>query len=179
MKSEPRTVPADRAYETLRALKGEGYNVLIDLTAVDYSAFGGQPVAMGWEENFPSGAPASLRKERFEVVYRLACLDAATGLESGPRVEVHCPVGAEPVLRSVMGLWPCADWLEREVWDMFGIGFTDRPGLKRLLLYEAFEGHPLRKDYPISKRQPLIGPESGRLEGAPTLNINPKQVAFE
>ena len=177
MRIESRMAPPEQAYQILARLKDEGYNVLVDLTAVDYSAFAGKPAAMGWEENFPTGVPAP-RPERFEVVYRLAAIDSGTGLEPKPRLELHCPVGEVSVLRSVRDLWPCADWLEREVWDMFGIGFTDRPGIKRLLLYESFKGHPLRKDYPIARRQPLIGPESGRLEGAPTLNLRRREVPF-
>ncbi|PYM35065.1 MAG: NADH-quinone oxidoreductase subunit C, partial [Candidatus Rokuibacteriota bacterium] len=57
-----------------------------------------------------------------------------------------------------VGLWPSANWFEREVWDMFGVRFSGHPNLMRLLLYEEFVGHPLRKDYPIDRRQPLIGP---------------------
>ena len=59
---------------------------------------------------------------------------------------------------SVADLWPAADWFEREVWDLFGIRFTGHPNLKRIMMYEPFEGHPLRKDYAVNKRQPLIGP---------------------
>ena len=61
-------------------------------------------------------------------------------------------------LDSVTTLWPVADWLEREAWDMFGVSFRGHPNLKRILMYDGFEGHPLRKDYPVNKRQPLIGP---------------------
>jgi NADH-quinone oxidoreductase subunit C len=97
-------------------------------------------------------------------------LDLETGADGG-RVELHCAVGEEAVLRSVADLWPIADWLEREIWDMFGVRFADRPDIKRLLLYEEFAGHPLRKDYPIAKRQPLIGPKSGEKTGSPSFNI--------
>ena len=179
MKQERRDVAAAAAFEALRRLKDEGYNVLVDLTAVDYSAFGRKPPVMGWEGNFKSGAPDT-RSPRFEVVYRLASLDADAGLETKPRVELHCPVAeGETALRSVMGLWPIADWLEREVWDMFGIRFQDRPDIKRLLLYEEFVGHPLRKDYPIKKRQPLIGPKSGALPDSPSFNAVRQEVPFE
>ena len=59
---------------------------------------------------------------------------------------------------SLTPLWAVADWLEREVWDMFGIRFRGHPNLKRILMYDEFVGHPLRKDYPVDGRQPLIGP---------------------
>ena len=65
----------------------------------------------------------------------------------------------DAVVPSAVALWPIANWFEREVWDMFGIRFSDRPGIHRLLLYDEFVGHPLRKDYPIRKRQPLVGPK--------------------
>jgi NADH-quinone oxidoreductase subunit C len=169
MRFELQTVASAQAFDTLRQLKTDGYNVLIDLTAVDYSAYGKGPARIGWEQNFPSNAPQP-RPERFEVVYRLAGLDPATGLESKPRIEVHVPY---------VSIWPNADWLEREVWDMFGIKFEDRPEIKRLLLYEEFVGHPLRKDYPVKKRQPLIGPESGGLPGSPSFNAVRQETPFE
>ncbi|MBM2836940.1 MAG: nuoC, partial [candidate division NC10 bacterium] len=79
------------------------------------------------------------------------------------RLRLEVPVeevdgGADPEVDSVTSLWAGADWLEREVWDMFGIRFRGHPDLKRILMYEEFVGHPLRKDYAVNKRQPLIGP---------------------
>ncbi|MBI4060081.1 MAG: NADH-quinone oxidoreductase subunit C [Elusimicrobia bacterium] len=151
-------IPAAANVEELAKLKAEGYNMLVDMTCVDY---------------LPKG-----RTPRFDVIYRLMKLDAATGQDLG-RQEIHCAVDELPVLRSVMGLWPNADWLEREVWDMFGVKFLDRPGIKRLLMYEEFSGHPLRKDYPIARRQPLIGPKSGEKAGSPSFNILKPTVTGE
>jgi NADH-quinone oxidoreductase subunit C len=62
--------------------------------------------------------------------------------------------GEEP--GTLSRIWAGANWAEREVWDMFGIKFKDHPDLRRILLYEEFVGHPLRKDYPIDKAQPLV-----------------------
>jgi len=109
------------------------FNVLVDITAVDYLG----------------------RDPRFEVVYHLL------SLPHNYRLRIKAGVGGDaPKLASMTGLWGCADWLEREVWDMYGIEFLGHPGLKRILLYPEFEGHPLRKDYPIRRRQPLIGPKN-------------------
>jgi NADH-quinone oxidoreductase subunit C len=109
------------------------FNVLVDITAVDYLG----------------------RDPRFEVVYHLL------SLPHNHRLRVKAAVGNDaPKLASMTELWGCADWLEREVWDMYGIEFLGHHGLKRILLYPEFEGHPLRKDYPIRRRQPLIGPKN-------------------
>ncbi len=110
-----------------------GFNVLIDITAVDY----------------PGRVP------RFDVVYHLMSIERKDRL----RVKVRADAN-EPTVDSIVPLWGSANWLEREVWDMFGIRFSGHPNLKRILLYEEFQGHPLRKDYPIRKRQPLIGPKN-------------------
>jgi len=109
-------------------------NVLMDLTAVD-----GRD--MKW-------------KPRYEVVYHFY------SLMKNHRLRVKVKVDERVMLvPSLTGLWPAANWFEREVWDMFGIKFEGHPDLKRILMYEEFEGHPLRKDYPYNKRQPLVGPK--------------------
>lgn len=109
------------------------YNFLTDLTAVDY--LGRQP--------------------RFEVVYHLY------SLKHNHRVRIKAPLPeTDPSIDSLTPLWKVADWLERECWDMFGIRFNGHPDPRRILLYEEFQGHPLRKDYPVDKRQPLIGPKN-------------------
>jgi NADH-quinone oxidoreductase subunit C len=139
-------------------------NVLMDLTAVDFSAFGMKPspaffvssgVAASPSSEIPDqepwpGPPAAAR---FAVVYHFFSLP----LKHRLRVEVPLDE-ADPEVDSLTSLWASADWLEREVWDMFGIRFRGHPNLKRILMYEEFVGHPLRKDYPVNKRQPLIGP---------------------
>ena len=92
---------------------------------------------------------------RFEVVYHFY------SSTRNHRVRVKVPLTMSQLeVESITGLWPAANWFEREVWDMFGIRFRGHPNLKRLLMYESFDGHPLRKDYPVYKRQPLIGPQN-------------------
>ena len=155
-------------------------NFLMDLTAVDFSTFGTKRspaffahsgVAVRPSPEIPDqdpwpGPPGSHPSAgaalgtpgpaRFVVVYHFFSLP----LKHRLRLEV--PVGeveeAEPEVDSLSSLWAAADWLEREVWDMFGIRFRGHQNLKRILMYDGFVGHPLRKDYPVNKRQPLIGP---------------------
>jgi NADH-quinone oxidoreductase subunit C len=64
--------------------------------------------------------------------------------------------GAYPTIDSVASLWAGANWFEREAWDLYGVKFRGHPDLRRILMYEEFVGHPLRKDYPKEKRQPLV-----------------------
>lgn len=92
---------------------------------------------------------------RFEVVYHFYSLANNARLRLKVRVQEK-----DPIVPSLTAIWPAANWFEREVWDMFGIKFEGHPELKRILMYEGFKGHPLRKDYPVNKRQPLIGPKN-------------------
>jgi NADH-quinone oxidoreductase subunit C len=127
--------------DALRVCRNEpalGFDVLMDLTAVDYLKYPGR-------EDGP----------RFEVVYHLYSVAHNHRLRVKVRVDED-----DAVVPSAVDLWPIANWFEREVWDMFGIRFAGHPDLRRLLMYEQFVGHPLRKDYPINRRQPLIGPKT-------------------
>jgi NADH-quinone oxidoreductase subunit C len=88
---------------------------------------------------------------RFEVVYHL------TSLTHHHRVRLRAKVPESPgELPSVAGVWRTANWWERHVFDMYGIRFTGHPNLKRLYMPEDFQGHPLRKDYPLRGRQPIV-----------------------
>jgi NADH-quinone oxidoreductase subunit C len=139
-------------------------NFLMDITAVDYSTFGKRPapaffassgVAVGPSPQIPDEDPwpGPPDQARFAVVYHFYSTPHKHRLRFVVPVEE-----AAAAVDSLTSLWPGANWLEREVWDMFGIDFQGHPDLRRILMYEGFEGHPLRKDYPVKKRQPLIGP---------------------
>jgi NADH-quinone oxidoreductase subunit C len=149
---------------TLRDDPAFRMNFLMDVAGVDFSAFGTEPprafftssgVAVRPSTQLPDpepwpGPPAG---GRFVVVYHFF------SSELKHRLRVEVPVDeADTEVDSLTALWPAADWLEREVWDMFGIRFRGHSNLKRILMYDEFVGHPLRKDYPVNKRQPLIGP---------------------
>ncbi len=115
------------------------FNFLMDLTAVDYLFFAGG---------------RTQKESRFEVVYHFYSLTRNHRLRLKVLVDEN-----DPQVDTLSDLWPSANWYEREVWDMFGIRFRGHPNLKRILMYEEFKGHALRKDYPFNKRQPLVGPQ--------------------
>jgi NADH-quinone oxidoreductase subunit C len=98
------------------------YTLLVELTAVDYHP----------------------REPRFELVYLLVSLEHRTRLRLKVRLRGH-----DARVRTVSGVWPAANWLEREVWDLFGIVFDGHPDPRRLLMPEDWDGFPLRKDYPV------------------------------
>ena len=126
----------DRLVDVMSFLRDDpelAFDMLTDLTCVDY--LGQEP--------------------RFEMVYHLYSLAKNHQLRVKARVpEQPCEID------TLCSLWPSANWMEREVWDLYGVRFTGHPDLRRILLYEEFQGHPLRKDYPKERRQPLVGPNN-------------------
>jgi len=118
-----------------------------------------------------------LGEPRFQVVYHLY------SLQQKHRIRIKTAV-ADPQsgLDSVHELWGNANWLEREVWDMYGIHFVGHPDLRRILMYQSFEGFPLRKDYPKDKRQPLVRRPDAEIEsvlGGPIENPCDSQDAVK
>ena len=127
------TLVIDRAslLEIVTFLKNKPYeyNMLLDLTCVDF--LGQEP--------------------RFEMVYHLL------SLPKNHRLRIKTRLSEKDLsIDSLTSLWENANWLEREVYDMFGVHFKGHPDLRRIFMYDDFEGYPLRKDYPLRKRQPRI-----------------------
>jgi len=119
------TVYSDAIVSVCNFLKnhmGTRCSQLIDITAVDYPD----------------------RENRFTVVYNLLSVDLNS------RIRLKTEVDGLTSIESVTALYPCAAWWEREVWDMFGIFFTNHPDLRRILTDYGFQGHPLRKDFPVT-----------------------------
>jgi NADH-quinone oxidoreductase subunit C len=149
---------ADKApvvlFALLTCLRDEfGFDFLADVTGIDYL-------------HYPNAT------DRYGVVYALT--NTATGARVFVKAFANDP---DPALPSVVSLWAGADWMEREVYDMYGVRFDGHPDLRRILMYPEFEGHPLRKDYPLLSRvvkpwpglvdvEPMPG-EGDDAEGAP------------
>jgi NADH-quinone oxidoreductase subunit C len=130
------TVPAARIREALEAASADGYTFFSFITCVDHLARDGgkAPFTGPWEGEPP----------RFEVVYELR------DMERVRLIRIRTFLAAEnPVIDSVHDLFGPANWDEREVWDLFGIRFEGHPDLTRILLPDDWEGHPLRRDFPV------------------------------
>jgi NADH-quinone oxidoreductase subunit C len=123
-------VPAEHLVEVACALRDRAelrFAFLAEVTAIDF-----------WP-----------KEPRFELVYLLVSIEHRLRL----RLKVQL-TGADAHVATVIGVWPAANWLEREVWDMFGIAFDGHPDPRRLLMPEDWEGFPLRKDFPVQIRRP-------------------------
>lgn len=118
------------------------------------------------------------RDDRFEVVYHLrSFLNLGKGTVSDPcgsLIRVKTPVPEDDaVVDSVTHLWPGANFMERECWDMLGIAFKDHPNLARILMYDEFKGHPLRKDYPVQGKQPRVALRAPEVENTARMMQRP------
>jgi NADH:ubiquinone oxidoreductase subunit C len=148
-------VETGRLVEACTHLRDEhGFNFLSDVSAADYLGWGtagvagylgtregrdlNEPMTQGLDR-LPAGKPA-----RFSVSYHLLALR-----EGAPRLRVQVWVDDGEEVPTVVPVWPTADWHEREAWDLLGIPFAGHPNLARILMEDDWEGHPLRKDYPI------------------------------
>jgi len=123
-------VPRDEYVAKVTELRDAGFNMCIDLTAVDYLTHPGRDL------------PEDVEAERFEVVVQLLNMSEATRV----RIRVQVPAD-EPHIATLFGIYPGAEAMEREAYDMMGIVFDDHPDLTRILMPEDWEGHPLRKDF--------------------------------
>jgi NADH-quinone oxidoreductase subunit C len=127
--------PAPGEYlRVVEALRDEGFDLCVDVTAVDYLTHPGRSL------------PEGVAPERYEVVVNLLSLEQRQRV----RVRVQVPEG-DPTVPSLFGLYPGTEVPEREVFDMFGIAFDGHPDLTRILMPEDWEGHPLRKDYAVGR----------------------------
>ena len=149
------TIEAAQIRAACEAARDElGFRMLVDLVATDYLAWGGRGVSgyiatsSGRDLNFPSTQGLQtlprLKPKRFSVSYHLLALR-----HPPERVRLQCWLDDGDPVPSVVSVWPTADWHEREQFDLMGIEFEGHPNLKRLIMEDDWDGHPLRKDYPI------------------------------
>jgi NADH-quinone oxidoreductase subunit C len=146
--------PARLVEACLHLRDEEGFNFLSDISATDYLGWGEQGVAgyigtaAGRDLNEPGSqglahVPAPQPK-RFSVSYQLLRVS-----DDPARLRVQVWLDEGESVATLIPVWPAADWFEREAWDMLGVRFDGHPNLVRILMPEDWEGHPLRKDYPV------------------------------
>ena len=152
-------VPGERIAEACAAARDAGFDFLCDLAATDYLGYGGEGVAGYWGSPTGSGArdlnhPASAGlglvvappgDKRFAVSYQL--LDRTA--RPARRLRLRAWADEGEALPSIVGVFPAADYQEREAYDLMGIAFDGHPNLERIFLPEGWDGHPHRKDYPL------------------------------
>jgi NADH-quinone oxidoreductase subunit C len=169
-------VGAPDMLEVLTRLRDEKelrFEQMIDLCGIDYSTYGSDISEGGayFGSDFPSGG-AVAHPHRFAVVYNLLSVTNNARI----RVRVYAGEDEFPVLASVIDIWPCANWYEREAFDLYGIVFTGHPDLRRILTDYGFVGNPFRKDFPLSGNVEMrYDPEQQRVVYQP-VSIEPREV---
>ena len=149
------TVAPERIRDACSYARDElGFNFLSDLVSTDYLGWGGKGVsgyigtASGRDLNFPMTQGLQtlpqLKPKRFAISYHLLAMR-----QPPARVRLQCWIDEGQTVPSVVAVWPTADWHEREQFDLMGIEFEGHPDLGRILMPDDWEGHPLRKDYPL------------------------------
>ena len=155
-------IAAESLIEVVTALKedeGLDFDILINVTAVDFM-----------DSNFMS-RPVT---DRFDLVYNFLSIANLNRL----RIKVAVSE-TQAEVQTLTGLYESANFMEREVWDMYGIKFTDHPDLRRILMYDEFEGHPLRKDYPVQGKQPRVPMRHPEVSNTARLMQRPELVQIK
>ncbi|MDP2805339.1 MAG: NADH-quinone oxidoreductase subunit C [Gallionellaceae bacterium] len=146
------------------------FDQLTDVCGVDYSAYGSEISESGMY--LSDEVTENLFKHRFAAVYHLLSVKNNVRL----RVKVFAEDDAAPRLNSVVGIWPSANWFERETFDMFGIVFLGHPDLRRILTDYGFVGNPFRKDFPLSGHVEMhYDPEQKRVVYKP-VTVEPREI---
>jgi len=147
--------------ETLRDNSELGFEILIDLCGVDYLSYGVESITEGDRQD-----------KRFAAVYHLLSIKHNYRL----RVRTFATNNEFPVLDSVIGIWPVANWYEREAFDLYGIVFTGHPDLRRILTDYGFIGNPFRKDFPLTGNVEMrYDPDQKRVIYQP-VSIEPREI---
>jgi len=172
--------PAERLVEIATIFRDDPelrFEQLVDAAGVDYLDYGRSEwkttpaTRSGFSRGVDRSAPHPLEaKPRFAMAYELLSVSRNERL----RLRVHCPGGDDPMIDSLVGVWPSANWFEREAFDLFGILFRGHPDLRRILTDYGFTGHPFRKDFPlIGNVEVRYDPDKGRVVYEP-VSIEPR-----
>lgn len=178
-------VPPSDLRVTAMALRDESdfrFEQLIDLCGVDYLAYGDAEwvTELSTDSGFSRGVDRydgsqdadRVSARRIAAVYQLLSIEHNQRL----RLRVFCAESEFPMMDSVVSVWPCADWYEREAFDLFGIHFVGHPDLRRILTDYGFIGHPFRKDFPLTGNVEVIyDPVKGRVVYQP-VSIEPRTL---
>ena len=153
-------VPREQIATALASMRDAGYDFLVDLAATDYLGFAGEGVAGYWGSPTSSGGARDLNlpastglglvveapgQKRFAISYQML----NRTVRPAQRLRLRTWADDGEAVPSAVGVFPCADYQEREAWDLMGIPFEGHPALERIFLPEGWDGHPHRKDYPI------------------------------